>query len=203
MDISIIGTGNVGSTLGKRWAESGHKITYGSREPQSERVQKLVKESGNGASAANNHDAMQASPLILLAVPWKAAEDIIKEGGDLKGKVIIDCINTFPDELSQSLAEKIAEWAVGAHVIKAFNMTGSDNMADPVYGGQKLSMFICGDEEDAKGQAASLAEDLGFEVIDAGGLDSALYLESLARLWIHLAYNRKFGKRIGWKLLER
>lgn len=102
-----------------------------------------------------------------------------------------------------SSAEMISEWSKGAKVVKAFNITGSDNMADPVYGDQPLTMFICGDDAKAKEQVTSLAGDLGFETMDVGKLETARYLESLGGLWIHLVYDQGMGKKIGFKLLKR
>ncbi|MBM3137529.1 MAG: NADPH-dependent F420 reductase [Chloroflexi bacterium] len=203
MNISIIGTGKVGSTLGKCWAQGGHSITFGSREPGSDRVQTLVQEVGNGANAVSNKEAMAASPMIVLAVPWKAIKGILAEASDMAGKILMDPINIYPQSDEKSCAEQIAGWAKGASVVKAFNMTGTGNMAYPHYGEQKLTMFICGNDSDAKLKVTRLVEEIGFDVIDAGGLDSAFMLESLARLWIHLAYANGMGTDIGFKLLKR
>jgi hypothetical protein len=203
MEITIIGTGKVGSTLGKCWAQGGHSITFGSRDPKSDRVQALIQEVGNDARALSNKEAMAESPLIVLAVPWKAVESILAEAGDLAGKILIDPINIYPLASEISCAEQIAGWARGASVVKAFNMTGTGNMAFPNYGDQKLTMFICGNDSDAKLMISRLVEEIGFEVVDAGGLDSAIMLESLARLWIHLAYASGMGTDIGFKLLKR
>ena len=203
MEISIIGTGKVGGVLGKRWSKTGHRIIYGSRDPQSKRVQNLVEETGGSAQAAAPNEAMRIAHVIVLAVPWKSVRYLLSDAGDLAGKIIIDATNAAPLPEGGSLAEQVAGWAPGAQVVKAFNTTGSDNMANPIYEGQNLTMFICGDAEDAKGTVAALAEKLGFEVVDAGGLDSAIHLESLARLWIHLAYDCGMGKQIGFKLFRR
>jgi hypothetical protein len=203
MNISIIGTGNVGSTLGNCWAQGGHTITFGSRDPNSDRVQALVQEIGKGTRAVSNSEALDTSPLIVLAVPWKAVKDILADAGSLAGKILMDPINIYPQGGEISCAEQIAGWSKGASVIKAFNMTGTGNMAYPNYGDQKLSMFICGNDSDAKLKVTRLVEEIGFEVVDAGGLDSALMLESLARLWIHLAYANGMGTDIGFKLLKR
>jgi len=203
MNISIIGTGLVGSTLAKCWAQGGHTITFGSRTPESDRVQALVQEVGNNARALTNKDAFAASPLVVLAVPWKAVEDIIADAGNLARKILVDSINIYPQTGEKSCADQIAAWAKGASVIKAFNITGTGNMAHPDYNGQRLTMFICGNDSDAKLKVACLVEEIGFDVVDAGGLDSALMLESLARLWIHLAYASGMGTDIGFKLLKR
>ena len=88
-------------------------------------------------------------------------------------------------------------------MVKAFNMTGSGNMARPGYEEGALSMFLCGDDAEAKGIVGALAAELGFEVVDAGPLTSARYLEPLAMLWIHLAYGMQMGPDIGFRLMRR
>ena len=87
--------------------------------------------------------------------------------------------------------------------VKAFNTTGAENMADPNYNGLAATMFICGDDELGKGATAQLAEELGFEVIDAGTLAAARHLENLALLWIHLARVTGLGRDVAFRLLRR
>jgi predicted dinucleotide-binding enzyme len=89
---------------------------------------------------------------------------------------------------TDSAGEAVARWAKGAKVIKALNTTGSGNMLNPRYGNEALSMFMCGDDTDAKKLVTGLIADLGFEPVDAGGLTQARYLEPLAMLWISMAY---------------
>jgi predicted dinucleotide-binding enzyme len=92
--------------------------------------------------------------------------------------------------------EQVAAWAKGARVVKAFNSTGAGNMANPDYGAQKPTMFICGDDAEAKQVASQLTEELGLEACDCGSLGIARYLEPVAMLWIHLAYVQGLGPDI-------
>ena len=96
-----------------------------------------------------------------------------------------------------------AQWARGAKVVKIFNSTGYNNMADPNYGGVPLTMFYCGDDTDAKRIAASLARDIGFDPVDAGPLSNARLLEPVAMLWIWLAIQGGMDRAFGFKLLTR
>jgi hypothetical protein len=128
----------------------------------------------------------------------------------LHDKILIDCTNPLAAGLQPAVggntsgAEQIAGWAPdGTCVVKAFNTTGANNMADPDYAGTPLTMFICGDDADAKSTVAELTEDLGFEAVDAGPLDRARLLEPMARLWIHLTMSDGFSREIGFKLLQR
>jgi NADPH-dependent F420 reductase len=210
MKIAVIGTGNVGSTLGRRWAQGGHQVIYGSREPDSPRVSKLVQDCGPNAAAASSSQAAAGAEVVVLATPWDATQAAVEAAGDLRGKIVVDCTNPFSGTSralgggqANSGGELVAQWAAGARVVKAFNTTGAGNMADPAYGDMAATMFICGDNPQARATVSGLAAELGFEVVDAGPLMAARYLEPLAMLWVHLAYSQAMGPAIAFKLLKR
>jgi hypothetical protein len=209
MNIAIIGTGSVGAALGRGWAEAGHAVIFGSRHPHSDDVEALVDSIGRRACSTTPDEAVAAAEIVALAVPWGAAESAVEGLGDLDDKILIDCTNPLAAGLESAVdddtsgAENIAHWAPGARVVKAFNTTGANNMADPDYAGTPLTMFICGDDAAAKSTVAELAEALGFEAVDAGPLERARLLEPIARLWIHLAMTDGLGREIGFKLLRR
>ncbi|MDX1530713.1 MAG: NADPH-dependent F420 reductase [Rhodothermales bacterium] len=210
MHIAIIGTGNVGSALGKRWGAAGHAVTYGSRHPDSEDTQALVRDTGPKASAASPEEAVQHADAVLLATPWHATENAVKGLGDLGGKVLIDATNPLAPDLGglvvghdTSGAEEVARWAKGARVVTAFNSTAASNMADADYGGPRPAMFIAGDDAEAKRAVSDLAEAIGFEAIDSGPLKQARYLEPLAMLYITQAYVQGAGPNIAFALLRR
>ncbi|UCC19913.1 MAG: F420-dependent NADP oxidoreductase, partial [Promethearchaeota archaeon] len=102
-----------------------------------------------------------------------------------------------------SAAEKVAKWALGAKVIKAVHTIGVESLDKIQFGSIQASLFICGDDLDAKSKTKQLGIDLGFEVIDAGPLKNARLIEPLAMLWIELAYNQGMGTDIAFKLLRR
>jgi 8-hydroxy-5-deazaflavin:NADPH oxidoreductase len=206
MRIAIIGTGNVGSALGTRWTQRGHEVVFGSRDPSNPKVQKLL--AATGAGAASIRDAVADASVVVLATPWDATQSSIAAAGDLSGKILLDATNPLQNMklalgLTTSGAERVASWARGAAVIKAFNSTGAGNMLTPDYAGQKPTMFICGDDAGAKQVVSGLAEEIGFEAVDAGALTLARYLEPLAGLWIELAYAQGLGPNIAFKLLRR
>ena len=101
-----------------------------------------------------------------------------------------------------SAGEKVAGWAMGAKVFKAFNTTGFNIMADPVINGIRTVMFVCGDDEAAKLIVLQLATDVGFEAVDVGKLTQARLLEPWAMLWISLVYG-SVGRDFGFALLRR
>ena len=210
MKIGIIGSGNVGGALGKGWAKKGHSVVFGARDPADAKLQSLLKQAGPNARAAGVQEAAAFGEVVVFATPWPAAQDAIRGAGDLKGKVVFDCINPLKPDLSglelgftTSAAEQVAQWASGAKVVKVFNTTGSNNMENSRYPGGSPGMFYCGDDAAAKKLAKQLVTDLGFEPVDAGGLTSARLLEPLAMLWIHLAYAQAMGREFAFGILRR
>ena len=199
MKIAIIGTGSVGSALGRGLREGGarggvRRAGHGQaggrssssrrREPAPPRSPSGGRRGGGGAG-----HALGRRPRTSSRPPEGSA-----------GKIVFDCINPLNATFSgldtggaRSAAEQIAAWAPGARVVKVFNSTGAGNMADPRYGDDRATMLYCGDDEGAKEVAARLAADLGFEPVDAGPLSAAYLLEHFAMLWIHLAYGAGMG----------
>ena len=209
MKIAVIGTGNVGGALGRRWAQKGHQVIFGARNPNSDKVQSLLETAGPKASAAGIKEAAAASDVVVLAVPWNAIQQIIESLGNLTGKVLVDATNPIGPGLqlmvgtTSSGAEQIAGWAEGARVVKAFNTTGWENMANPIYDGEPSAMFICGDGAEAKAAVAQLTEELGFDVVDTGALTMARHLEPLALVWINLAMVQGWERNFAFKIVKR
>lgn len=215
MKIGIIGSGNVGGTLGIRWAKGGHQVVFGSRDHKAEDLQQLLARAGSNAQAGRPQDAVKSGEVLLLATPWPATKEIVQGLGDLSGKVVIDATNPLLPGLSglalgptTSAAEQVAGWARGAKVVKAFNTVGSNIMENPAFGANKTGqdkpvLFFCGDDASAKAKVKQLVDELGFEGIDAGPLTQARLLEPFALLWISLAYQAGLGREIAFKLLRR
>lgn len=194
MDIGIIGTGNVGRALATGLAAAGHDPVFGSRDPNGTEVENVGVVTQRGA--AEYGDA------VVLALPASAIVDVAAERGDaLAGKPVIDAANEYPTAGGdRSLAERVADAAPRAHVVKAFNTIGANLMTDPTIGGEDATMFVAGDEADAVETTTRLAADLGFEPVVAGDLGAAAHLEHLARFWIHLS--GEYGRDIGFRLLH-
>ena len=211
MKIGVIGSGNVGGALGKLWAAKGHDVAFGVRNPQDADVQSLLKDAGGKARAVSVQEAAASASVVVLAVPWPAVEAALKSAGNLEGKILVDCTNPLAPDFSglvigtsTSAGEQVARLAKGAKVVKAFNTIGAPNFAHPQFGSERATMFICGDDSSAKQKVAQLAEDLGFEVVDAGPLTASRLLEPLAMLWIHLAFKQGLGPNgHAFKLLRR
>jgi NADPH-dependent F420 reductase len=185
--IALIGTGNVGAALGQRWAERGHTVFYGSRDPAAADVRALVDATGHGATALRPADAAARADIVVLAVPWSATEDVVRGLGDLSGKILVDPTNPrvgAPDGFADyprdgSNAERIAALAPDAHVVKAFNTLGSETMLDPAVAGGPVTLPLVGDDRAAKERVAALAREIGLEAVDVGPLRHARIVEGL------------------------
>jgi hypothetical protein len=206
MNIAIIGAGNVGRALGNGWAKS-HRVTFGVRDPASPKNADLDPAMFGVTTVG---DSVRGADVVVLATPWGATRAAIAACGDLAGKVVLDATNPLLPNLAgldhpggKSGGQQVAEWAKGAHVVKVFNSTGSNNMADPRYGDARAMMLYCGDDAAAKHAAKGLAEDLGFDCVDFGPLANAAYTENLAMTWIWLAYKGGIGRDIANGLLRR
>jgi hypothetical protein len=206
MNITIVGSGNVGRALGTGWKKAGHAVTFATREPAGGKAAELRQQ---GFAVTPLGAAAHAADAVVLAVPWSAVEASIKALMPLTGKLLIDCTDPLaaPRQLavgfSDSGGETVARLAAGAHVVKAFSTTGAANMADSRYPGGKLMMAIAGDHAAAKQTVMSLAADLGFEALDTGPLAMSRYLEPLAMIWINLAYTQGMGREFGIAVLRR
>jgi predicted dinucleotide-binding enzyme len=187
--------------LGAAWADRGHQILFGVRNPDDAKYASLD-------SVETNEFAAAAADVVVLCTPWQSTQAAVQGCGDLSGKVLIDCTNPLTPDVAAlevghdtSGAEEIAKWAPGARVCKAMNQIGAPMMDDPQLPGRPV-MFVCGDDDDAKAVSAGLVGELGFETIDIGDLTLARLLEPYGLLWIHLALRRGLGTNFGFGLLR-
>ena len=205
MLISIIGSGRVGGVLGRRWAEAGHTIRFGSRDLEKEELKKLAKHPA--ISIHTPSESVNGVEVVLLAVPVTAIEQVVMSLGTLTGKIVIDCTNPigagFTFDKTRDTTGRIKKMAPGAYVVKAFNTTGSTNMDNPSYDGIPLVLPICGDDEAARKVVGQLASELGFEPMDAGGLEHAYLLEAFAFLWLNQAFGQGWGDGFGFSVHKR
>lgn len=189
--IAVVGAGRVGTTLGRRWATAGHEVRYGVRDPHADRH---AEQRAHGMIAAVD-EACTGAEVVLLAVPGTAVSELAATLPDLGNAVVLDATNPLAADQrghvrdpEQSAAERLAATLRGGRVVKAFNTTGSANMADPTGYDPVPVMWLAGDDVDACDVAADLVRAIGFEPVVAGGLAAARDLEHLAALWIRLAY---------------
>lgn len=208
MKIGIIGAGDVGGILGKRWRQKNHEIMFGVRNLQSLNVKNLIQTDQN-LKFGDIREAVAFGDVIVFAIPWTSIEETILSAGNLSGKILIDPTNPLTPDLKglalddTSVAEKIANLANTGKVVKAFNTIGAKTIDNLIFDSYRADLFICGDDTHAKRIVEELATDIGFDVIDVGPLVNARMLEHLALLWIELAFRQQLGPNIAFKLLRR
>lgn len=208
MQIAILGAGNVGLALASALTRRGSAVTLGVPEPA--KYAGAVAALGPLARLEPTAAAIAGAELVILAVPHAAVADIARSLPDWGGRILVDATNPLAAGLAgltvgttTSAAEQLAAQAVGARVVKAFNTTGAENMADSAYAGGLPLMPVCGDDAEARGVVLALATQLGFDAVDFGPLAAARYLEPFAMAWIHLAFRQGYGRRFAFSMLRR
>ena len=205
MRIAIIGTGNVGGALATKWSNAGHTILLGVKDQQNFKGKNLLN--NPSTSVHQVADAVSKAEVILLATPAMAAIEVAHSLGDTTGKVLIDSMNIVmgrgPTGYTNT-SDALLDHTNSRDLVKCFNTTGFNNMADTTYGDQIIDAFMCGDSSKAKAVARQLALDAGFAACyDTGGNDRFALLEQFAFFWINLAMFQGQGREIAFKLLKR
>lgn len=175
MNIAVVGSGDIGRTLGRLWAKAGHRILFSFSHDQ-EKLEALARECGNGARATTPYEAVSHAEIVLFSVPWTAIDEAIKQIGRFEGQTVIDTTNPYLDEQkhveqfaeNDSSSESVARRLENAKVIKAFNTLKDETLWDR--SGQGLVIFYAGDYPLMKKKVAKLIEEAGFVPFDAGTL---------------------------------
>ena len=203
MRIAIIGTGNVGGAIAQGLKGKGHAVVLGARDPAAAAVIALAGRAE--ATVATPVEAAAAAEIIILALPWTAAEAAVGTLEDLSGKIVVDCMNPLGRTATglaltvghtNSGGEIVQGWLPGARVVKTLNQVGAEMMADNTGLPHRPVMFMAGNDDGAKGAVAQLLADLGFDPLDAGDLTKSRLLEPFGMVWINQALVR--GKGRNW-----
>ncbi|WP_298159986.1 NAD(P)-binding domain-containing protein [Brevundimonas sp.] len=207
MKVGVIGAGSVGTALAKRLVPAGHEVMLSYARD----VEKLKQAATRyRAKAGTPLEAVEFADVVALTVPWVGIDEALNACGSLAGKIVWDCTNALKPDLSglaigttTSGAEQIAAKASGARIVKAIPPFAElMHSADPTVGGKPVGVFMCGDDGEAKAVVRPLLEALPTDVVDAGGLERARFIEPAAFLLIPLGYSEGFGSRIGLNLLR-
>lgn len=209
MNIGIIGTGNMGSSLAKLWAQNGHQIMLSYSRDNSKLV-KIAQSIGNQATVGTPSEAVAFAEVIVLAVPYNAVADALKAAGSLEGKVLLSIVNPLLPDMSgmavgttTSAAEEIAKLTPSARVVEALPVFAEVLSSESRrFGTQQATVFYTGDDEQAKQIVADLLREIDVEPVDAGSLKNSRYVEPAMMLLVQLAYTQQLGQ-IGFKVLRR
>jgi predicted dinucleotide-binding enzyme len=194
MKVGILGSGEVAKTLARGFLAHGHQAMLGTRDKA--KLAAWVAQNPK-ATIGSFADTARFGELLVLAVKGTAAADVLRAAGasNLAGKPIIDATNPIADappvngvlrfftSLDDSLMERLQRDFAGAHFVKAFNSVGNACMVDPKFKGGKPTMFICGNDANAKKTVTTILDDFGWETADMGGAEAARAIEPLCILW--------------------
>lgn len=195
MKIGILGSGAVGQVLAGGFIKHGYEAMIGTRSP--EKLADWKSKAGKSGSVGSFAEAAAFGEMIVLAAKGIAAKETLKMAGaaNLKGKTIIDATNPIADappqngvlkfftSLDNSLMEQLQAVYPDAHFVKAFCSVGNALMVNPDLGGIKPTMFICGNDANAKKEVSTILDLFGHEVEDLGGVEAARAIEPLCILW--------------------
>ncbi len=193
MNISIIGAGNIGKTLGSKWAQAGHQVIYGVRNPADPKHA--------GLNVAPIAESLAEAEIVLLSLPGSAVADFAAQfGANLAGKIVIDATNNPRSPVMNNL-DALQSAAPDAVLARAFSTLGWENFADPQLGGQQIDLFYAG-AESARPAAEQLIREIGLRPVYLGGLEAVPALDGLTRAWFALAFGQGKGRRVAFKMLE-
>lgn len=193
--IGIIGSGAVSMSLANGLIKHGYQVKIGTNDQ--EKHPGIHEQTGGQASIGSFAEVADFSDLLILAVKGSAAEEALRKTGldKLQNKIVLDATNPIADappvngvlkfftSLDESLMERLQKLVPGAQFVKCFSCVGNALMVDPDFGGTKATMFICGNDENAKKTTTALLTELGWETEDMGMMESARAIEPLCILW--------------------
>ncbi|MDJ0571496.1 MAG: NAD(P)-binding domain-containing protein [Pleurocapsa sp. MO_192.B19] len=199
MKIGIIGSGNMGRSLGILWAEQQHEVFFGARTK--EKGQAVAESAGNNTQGGTNDEVAAFGDVLLYTIRGVNPAEVLTSIDVLDGKILIDCNNyEIPENfayqaIEYSLAEKLAEQVPQARVVKAFNTMAQEvfELSPQPLKEYNVSVFVAGDEDDARKIVMSLAADIGFAPVDCGELRFARLLEGLGDFIRYLIIGQKMG----------
>lgn len=199
MNVTLIGTGNMGAALATRISTAGHALVVTGRN-----ADKAAALATAVRATLRRESAAEGADIVIVATGHADAVAALRAAGDLRGKVIVDITNPLTADYmgltlghTTSAAEEIQKAFPDARVVKAFNTVFAQVLAaGPTLSGTTVPVYVAGDDASAKQSVTDLVHSMGFLSIDAGGLKNARYLEPLAGLNIYFGYGAGRGTSI-------
>ena len=197
MKIGILGSGAVGKALAIGFNSEGNEVMLGTRDPKASKIIEWLSGAGKGITAGTFDETAKFGEMIVLCPLYRAIDDVINLAGtkNFEGKIVIDTTNPIAEEppvngvlkyvktAEGSAGEHIQSILPNSHVVKAFNSIGSGYMYKPKFEEGQPTMFICGNNEEAKSTVTGILEKFGWDVMDSGGIEASNALEGLCIIW--------------------
>ncbi|MGB7050880.1 MAG: NAD(P)-binding domain-containing protein [Acidimicrobiales bacterium] len=196
MRIAVIGTGNIGGTIGRACARHGHTVVFGSRKPRSDDAA-----GDSGATVADVPGALLDAEVVVLALPGSAVAEFVREHADSIGDIlVVDAANNFGGDGPANSYDAIIATVPDARYARAFNSLGFENLADPNFGDTNADMFFSAGEAD-RGTVEALIKAVGLRPVYTGeGAHDVV--DGVGSLWFALAIGQKRGRHLAFKVLE-
>ncbi len=199
--VTVLGAGNIGGTLGRKWVAAGHDVTFGVRDPQGTKAQALRAEVGERAKIGTVDDALAACDVVVMALPGGAMDETIaRYAAQIDGKIIIDAANRMGEPVRNSLATFQAR-TPNARVYRAFNSYGWENFAEPVFDGVAADLFYAGPDGNSRATVEQLIADVGLRPVWLGGAEQAGLVDTITNLWFALAIGQRKGRHLAFRVL--
>jgi predicted dinucleotide-binding enzyme len=203
--IAVLGAGNIGGTLGRKWIAAGHTVAFGVNNPAGAKAQALRSELGNKVSTGSIADVLASGDIdvVVFAVPGAAMDEIIAaHAAQLDGKIIIDTANRMGGGPMNSFAT-FQTRTPHARIYRAFNTLGWENFADPEFNGIQADLFYCGTDGNTREIVEQLITDVGLRAVWLGAEDKVGLVDSVGALWFALVFGQGKGRHLAFKILTR
>lgn len=202
--IVVLGAGNIGGTLGRKWVEAGHKVVFGVNNPNGEKANKLRSDLGDRAEIHTTAEALTTNPdVVVFAIPGSSMNGTIEQyAQQLDGKIIFDTANKMGSNTHNSFAA-LQQHAPHSPIYRAFNSLGWENFANPIFDGVRADLFYCGTDGEPRKIAEQLISDVGLRPVYLGGVEQVGVIDSLLGLWFALAAGQGKGRQLAFKMLNR
>ncbi len=197
MRVAVIGTGNIGGTIGRAFARAGNDVVFGSRSPGNDRVAQ-----DTGARVADVATALNGAEVVALALPGPAVDGLLDQYADaLAGLLVLDCANRVggpgPANSHQAITSKVQQ----VRYARVFNCLGVENLADPRFGDDTADMFFSAPQGD-RATVEQLINAVGLRPVYLGDGQHEV-MDGVLRLWFALVMGQKHSRHLAFKMLER
>lgn len=200
--LAVLGAGNIGGTLGRKWQAAGHRVAFGVSDPHGKNAQTLREELGERVTIGTVDEVLATDPaIIVLALPGVQMDTIVaKHAARLDSRVIIDTANRLGGGPMNSFAT-LQKYTPHAHLFRAFNSLGWENFVDPLFNGVQADLFYCGPDDETHVQVKQLIVDIGLNPLYLGGSEQVGLVDSVGSIWFALVFGQGKSRHLAFKVL--
>lgn len=204
LNLAVLGAGNIGGTLGRKWCAAGHQVAFGVSDPGGKNAQVLREDLGDKVIIGTIDEALDTQPgVVVMALPGIQMDALItKHAAQLDGRVIIDTANRLDTGPMNSFAT-FHHFTPRASLFRAFNSLGWENFADPMFQGIQADLLYCGPAGEARAQVEQLISDVGLNPVCLGGVEQVGLVDSLGAIWFALVFGQGKPRYLAFKVLTR